>query len=206
MTKKEKVREILKRLYKLWPNPETALEFKNPWELLVATMLSAQTTDKQVNKISPLLFKKLPTPKSFSDASMDEINSLIRSVNYHNTKARRIHDAAEIIVHKFNEKVPETMDELLTLPGVARKTANVVLGNAFGKPVGIAVDTHVMRLSRQLGLTNENNPVKIESDLKEIVPKKDWTSWTHLLINYGREYSPASKHCKDTKILGDLCG
>ncbi len=205
MTSKEKVAEILKRLYAIWPDPQTDLIYKTPWELLVATMLSAQTTDKLVNIVTPELFAKFPGPQSTSKASVTEIDTVIKRVNFHNNKAKNIKKAAEKVILEFNGNVPDRIEDLVTLPGVARKTANVVLGNAFGKATGIAVDTHVMRLSQQLGLTDNKDPVKIEKDLMEIVPREHWTNWTHLLINYGREYSPARKHVRESEILGDLC-
>ncbi len=205
MTKEEKVREILKRLYKVYPHPKTALTYSTPWELLVATILSAQATDKTVNLVTPELFKKYKTVQDFADASADEIDKMIKRVNFHSNKAKSIKGAAEMIVNTFNGDVPETMDELDSLPGVARKTANVVLGNAFGKNEGVVVDTHVMRLAQKLELTNQKTPEKIERDLMKIVPKKHWIDFSHLLINFGREYCPARPHkCKPCP-LGDLC-
>ncbi|HUQ85313.1 MAG TPA: endonuclease III [Candidatus Limnocylindrales bacterium] len=205
MTQEEKVKEIIKRLSKVYPNPHTALHFSNPHELLFATILSAQATDKLVNLVTPELFKKYKTIKSFADAPVEEIDEKVKKVNFHNNKSKSIKAAAVMIMEKFGGKVPENMEDLDSLPGVARKTANVVLGNAFGIAEGIVVDTHVMRLSIKLGLTDQKDPVKIEQDLMKIVPKDKWIDFSHLLINFGREYCPARPHnCVDCP-LGDLC-
>ncbi|EKD91000.1 MAG: hypothetical protein ACD_30C00052G0018 [uncultured bacterium] len=191
MTKEEKVKDILKRLRKIWPKPRTALEYKTPLELLVATILSAQATDKLVNTYTPELFKKFKTAKDYVNSAPSEIDKYISKINFHQNKAKSIHGAAVMIVEKFKGKVPDNMEDLDSLPGVARKTANVVLGNAFKIAEGIVVDTHVMRLSTNLGLTDKKDPEKIEKDLMEIVPKEDWIDFSHLLINVGREYYPA---------------
>lgn len=205
MNREEKVKEIIKRLSEVYPHPKTALDYSTPLELLIATILSAQATDKLVNTVTPALFAKYKTAKDYANASVDDIDAMISKVNFHRNKAKNIHEATKIIAEKYNGKVPDTMEELDALPGVARKTANVVLGNAYGKAEGIAVDTHVMRLSRRLGLTHETDPVKIEQDLMKIVPKDKWIDFSHLLINYGREYCPARPHvCADCP-LGDLC-
>lgn len=205
MTKEEKVREIITRLDRIWPNPKTELLYSNPWQLLVAVILSAQSTDKSVNKVTPTLFMKFPDVKDFAASSAEEINTLIKTINFHNTKAKNIFNAALIIVRDFNGGVPQTMEELITLPGVARKTANVVLGEGFSKQYGIAVDTHVKRLARSLGLTTENDPVKIEADLMKITPRKYWTKLSHQLVLFGRYYCPAGKKSSECEILGDLC-
>jgi endonuclease III len=205
VTKEKKVREIIKRLSKIYPDPKSALYFSNPLELLIATILSAQATDKLVNLVTPELFKRFKNANDFANAEIEEIDHMIRRVNFHNNKAKSIKNASQMIVEKHNGQVPDTMEELDALPGVARKTANVVLGNAFKKAEGIVVDTHVMRLSRKLGLTDKIDPVKIEQDLMEIVPKEKWIDFSHLLINFGREYCPARPHkCEDCP-LGDLC-
>lgn len=204
MTKEEKVKEILKRLYKLWPEPKTALDHKNALELLIATIMSAQATDKLVNTITPELFNRFKTAEDFASAAVEDIDEMIRKVNFHNNKAKNIKAAAEIIVKKHGGKVPDTMEELDALPGVARKTANVVLGNIFKKAEGIVVDTHVMRLSQLLGLTDKKDPEKIEQDLMQIVPKENWIDFSHLLINYGRTYSPARLKDYTATPLADL--
>ncbi len=205
MTKEEKVKLIIKRLSKVYPHPKTALNFTTPLELLVATILSAQATDKLVNLVTPDLFKQYKTAKDYADASVEEIDSMVKRVNFHYNKAKSIKAAAQMIVEKHGGKVPDRMEELDALPGVARKTANVVLGNAFHKAEGIVVDTHVMRLSNKLGLTTEKDPVKIEQDLMKIVPKDKWIDFAHMLILFGREYCPSRPHKCDDCPLGNLC-
>lgn len=187
MDKEEKVKVILNRLYKLYPNPRTALEYSNPFELLIATILSAQATDKSVNIATPELFKKYPDAKSLSEADAGEVDRFITNVNFHQNKAKLIVKCAQMLVESFGGEVPDNMEDLDSLPGVARKTANVVLGNAFKKAEGIVVDTHVMRLSQKYGLTTETKPEKIEKDLMKIVPKDKWIDFAHLLINHGRD-------------------
>lgn len=204
-SRKKKAKEIIKRLSKVYPNPRTALDYKTPLQLLIATILSAQTTDKTVNVVTPELFKKFKTAKDFAQAPVEEIDSLIRRVNFHNNKAKNIKATCQVIAEKYGGEVPQTMEELDALPGVARKTANVVLGNAFHIAEGIVVDTHVMRLSRKLGLTTQTDPVKIEKELMEIVPKDKWIDFSHLLINFGREFCPARPHKCENCPLGDLC-
>lgn len=204
MTKEEKVKEVIKRLEKLYPNPQTALHHKNPFELLVATILSAQCTDKLVNTVTPSLFEKYPTPEKMAKASVEEVDEMIKKVTFHNNKAKNIKATSEIIVERYHGKVPDTMEELDALPGVARKTANVVLGDAFGKSEGIVVDTHVRRLANRLGLTDQQDPVKIEQDLMQIVPKDYWIKFPHFLILYGREYAPAKPKKGVEDILSDL--
>lgn len=205
MTKKEKVKLILERLYKIWPHPRIVLNYENPYQLLIATILSAQTTDASVNLATPNLFRKYPKPKDLADAKAEEIDKLISNINFHNNKAKTIKVTASIIEEKFQGIVPDNMKDLDSLPGVARKTANVVLGDAFKKTEGIVVDTHVIRLANKLGLTKEKDPVKIEKDLMEIVPKDKWIDFARLLINFGRAYCPARYHkCVDCP-LGDLC-
>jgi endonuclease-3 len=203
--KEKKVKEIIKRLKKEWPNPQTALEHKTPLQLLFATILSAQATDKLVNTVTPALFKKYTSAREYADASVEDIDEMIKKVNFHTNKAKNIKAAAMQIVEKHSGEVPQTMQELDDLPGVARKTANVVMGNAFHKAEGIAVDTHVMRLSRRLNLTDKKDPEKIEQDLMKIVPRKDWIDFSHLLINFGRKYCPARPHKCLGCPLGDLC-
>ena len=205
MTKQEKVKEIIKRLSKVYPHPRTALHYSNPLELLVATILSAQATDKLVNQVTPVLFKKYKTARYYSQAKVQELDNDIRRVNFHFNKAKNIIAAAKIIDEEHDGKVPDTMEELDALPGVARKTANVVLGNAFGKAEGVVVDTHVMRLVQKLRLTKEKDPVKIEQDLMNIVPKDKWIDFSHLLILHGRDICPARPHSCVGCPLGDLC-
>lgn len=205
MTEEEKVKEILKRLYKVYPKPKTALVYKNPWQLLVATILSAQATDKVVNTVTPALFVKYKTIEDFAKTPWEKLDGDISKVNFHRNKAKSIVAAAKMIMEKFNGLVPDNMEDLDSLPGVARKTANVVLGSAFGKNEGIVVDTHVMRLTRKLGLTGQKTPEKIEEDLMKIVPRDKWTDFSFLLINFGREFCPARPHVCTGCPLGDLC-
>lgn len=205
MTKEEKVKEVIKRLRKVYPNPKTALNFTTPLELLVATVLSAQATDKLVNLITPELFKKYKTAKDFADASVEDIDTMIKKVNFHFNKAKNIKAACQIIVEKHDGKVPRTMEELDALPGVARKTANVVMSGAYGVAEGIVVDTHVMRLSTKLGFTDKKDPEKIEQDLMAIVPKEDWKDFPHLLILHGRDICTARPHTCEGCPLDDLC-
>ncbi len=205
MTKQEKVILILDRLHKVWPEPKTALNYSTPLELLIATILSAQTTDKLVNTITPDLFNWYPKADDYAKADLSEIKAYISKVNFANNKAKNIKASSAMIMNKFDGIVPDNMEDLDSLPGVARKTANVVLGNVFHKAEGIVVDTHVKRLSRRLGLTVEISPEKIEKDLMAIVPRKNWVDFSHLLINFGREYCPARPHnCKDCP-LKNLC-
>jgi len=205
MTRKEKAKEIIRRLKKVWPHPTIALNFSNPLELLVATILSAQATDKVINKVTPILFKKYKTASDYANAPLEELDDMVKKVNFHLNKAKNIKAAAKIIDEKYHGKVPDTMEELDALPGVARKTANVVLGSAFHKKEGIVVDTHVIRLSQKLGLTDQKKPEKIEEDLMNLVPKEDWIDFSHLLINFGRTYCPARPHTCPDCPLGDLC-
>lgn len=205
MDRKTKVELILKRLKKVYPHPKTALNFKNPFHLLVATILSAQTTDKTVNLLTPELFKKYPNPEAFARAPLGELEKAISKVNFYKNKAKAIKEASKIIVEKYKSKVPDNMEQLDALPGVARKTANVVLTNAYGKREGIVVDTHVMRLSKKLGLTDKKDPTKIEEDLMKIVPRQEWGNFSNMLIHFGRQYCPARPHeCSDCP-LKELC-
>lgn len=203
--KKEKVKKIIERLYKVYPHPKTALNFSNPLELLIATILSAQTTDKLVNKVTITLFEKYKKVEDYANAPLEELDFLINRVNFHKNKAKSIKESAKIIAEKFGGNVPDTMEELDVLPGVARKTANVVLSGAYGKSEGIVVDTHVIRLSQKLGLTHEKDPQKIEKDLMDIVPKDKWIDFSHLLILHGRDLCKARPHICTNCPLNDLC-
>lgn len=196
-----KIRKTLKRTY---PDVKTQLYYKNPFELLVATILSAQCTDKQVNTATKVLFKKLKTPNDFAGAALVTLEKLIRPTGYFRNKARNIKNCASMLVEKYNCEVPSRLDELVKLPGVGRKTANVVLGAAFGIQ-GIVVDTHVARISKRLELTENNNPVKIEFDLMEIIPKKEWSDFSLRLIFFGRAICKARKPACPTCPLYDLC-
>ena len=196
--------KIIRTLKKLFPKTNIALRYSNNWELLVAVILSAQCTDKKVNEVSLRLFKKYRTLDDYIKANLKEFEQDIRETGFYRNKAKNILASAKIVREEFEGKIPRTMEEILSLPGVARKTANVVLGNAYGVVEGIAVDTHVKRFAQKLGLTKEKDPNKIEKDLMELIPKKDWFTITYLLIDYGRNICPARKHdCKEhplTKI------
>lgn len=206
MKDSEKVLDIIKRLKKLYGDkPLTALRFSNPLELLVATMLSAQTTDVLVNKVTEGLFKKYRTVQDYAGALPEKLAQDIHSVNFFNNKAKSIHKTATMLLEKFNGKVPQTMEELTVLPGVARKTANIVLSGAFGMNEGIAVDTHVKRLAYRLGLTKNEDPVKIEQDLMPITPQKEWGNLAHLLIFHGRAICQAKKPKHQECALFDIC-
>ena len=203
--RKKRANKIVKKLQELFPDAAIVLKYSNTWELLVSVILSAQCTDKQVNIVTEKLFEKYRTLDDYVKANVDEFEKDIKSTGFYRNKAKNILAAAKIVKEQFDGKVPDTMEELLTLPGVARKTANVVLGNAYGKVEGIAVDTHVRRLSIKFGLTDHKDPVKIEQDLMQILPKKDWFFLTYGLIEYGRHICPARRHkdCADhplTKI------
>ena len=193
------------RLNKAYPKPKTALNFSDPFQLLVATVLSAQTTDVLVNKVTENLFRKYRTVKDYADASLETLQKDTGSINFYKTKAKNIQAGAKIIVTQFNSQVPKTMNELTSLPGVARKTANIILSNAFGIHEGIAVDTHVKRLSYRLGLTKNADPVKIEKDLMAITPKKEWGNISHLLIFHGRKICQARKPDHQECVLNNLC-
>jgi endonuclease III len=203
---REKALLIIKRLKKEYSGtPLTALRFSTPFELLVATILSAQTTDVQVNKVTPVLFKKYRNIEDFAKAGPEQIARDINSVNFFNNKAKSIQKAAAMILERFGGEVPRTMEELVTLPGVARKTGNIVLSSAFGINEGIAVDTHVKRLSFLLKLTKHTDPVKIEQDLLAITPKKEWANLSHLLIYHGRAVCQARRPNHAECVLRDIC-
>lgn len=205
MNLKEKILEVIKRLKKEYPEAKTALHFETPFELLAATILSAQTTDALVNRVTESLFKKYGSVRDFADSRPEDLQKDISSVNFYKTKAKNIQACAKIIAEKFGSKVPKSMDELTGLPGVARKTANIILSNAFGINVGIAVDTHVKRVSYRLGLTKNEDPVKIEQDLIAITPKEEWGNISHLLIFHGRKICQAKKPQHHECVLYNIC-
>jgi len=205
MDKKEVMAEIIRKLKKEYPVLKSALNFSSPFELLAATILSAQTTDVHVNKVTETLFKKYKNVNDFANTDSATLEKDVSSVNFYRNKARNIQNAARIIIEKFNGEVPRTMEDLISLPGVARKTANIVLYNVFGIIEGIAVDTHVIRLAGRLGLTKNEDPVKIEKDLMEVVPKKEWGNITHLLIFHGRKICQAKKPIHKDCVLFDIC-
>lgn len=196
---------IAARLAAAYPEATCSLDFQTPFELLVSTILSAQCTDERVNMVTPGLFGKYRRPEDYLAVPAEELEQDIHSTGFYRNKAKSIRGAAQLLVEQFGGELPRTMEELLTLPGVARKTANVVLGTAFGIPAGIAVDTHVRRLSGRLGLTEHDDPVKIERDLMTLLPPEQWISISHRLILHGRQVCHARKpdcpHC----TLADLC-
>jgi endonuclease-3 len=193
--------KIIKLLDEMYPNPKVPLLHRNAWELLVATILSAQCTDKRVNEVTPGLFAKYPTITDFANANQAELGKDIRSTGFFNNKSKSLIGAARKILADFGGQVPKTMEELLTVPGAARKTANVVLGCYYGIPAGVVVDTHVQRLSRRLDLTKQTNPVKIEQDLMKIIPKEKWIAFPLQLIFHGRALCIARKpRCVECKL------
>jgi endonuclease-3 len=205
MTKQQKVLKIIERLKPIYPDAKIALDFENPFQLLIATILAAQSTDVGVNKATPALFKKYPNPEKMAKASREELDEFIPDVNFHWNKTRLIKEASQMIIDQFDGKVPDNMKDLDALPGVARKTANVVLSCAFNKPDGIIIDTHMIRMSNRLGLTTSKDPTKIEQDLMEIVPKEHWTDFALMLILHGRHFCTARPHTCQNCPLGDIC-
>lgn len=201
----EHVQAIIAELHRLYPDAKCSLNFSNPLELLIATQLSAQCTDERVNIVTIDLFAKYRNAEQYASVSQEELEQDIRSTGFYRNKAKNIRAAAQRIVSDFGGEVPRTMSELLTLPGVARKTANVVLDNAFGIVEGIVVDTHVGRLVRRFGWTSNEDPVKVEQDLMKIVPQKDWLDLSHMLIYHGRAICLARKPFCEECALNDLC-
>jgi endonuclease III len=201
----ERIRQILERLDERYPNVSTALHHKSAWELLVSTILSAQSTDATVNKVTPVLFEKYPTVAAFAALKPEELEPDVRSTGFFRNKARSVVGAAKAVMENFAGQVPGEMDQLLTLPGVARKTANVVLGSWFKKAVGIVVDTHVHRISRRLELTANDNPKDIEQDLMKVIPQQKWIDFSHQIIHHGRAVCIARKpKCAECN-LENLC-
>ena len=197
----ERVAAILGELRRLYPDVVCALNHKNAFELTVATILSAQCTDVRVNLVTPALFKAFPTPKAMAAASLPELEELVRTTGFFRNKAKNIRGAARVMVEQFGGKVPQTMEEMLTLPGVARKTGNVVLGSFYGIAVGVVVDTHVLRLSKRLELTKSTAPVQVERDLVKILPQDRWIQFSHELIHHGRQVCVARKpRCADCSL------
>ena len=202
---KTRALKIIRLLEKEHSDAEIALTFKNPLELLISTILSAQCTDERVNIVTKILFKKYKTPRDYAKADLKELEQDIRSTGFYHNKARNIKNCCQMLIEKFGSQVPKTMEELLELPGVARKTANIVLSNAFGIVEGIAVDTHVRRLSERLGLTQNKNQDKIEQDLMKIVPKEMWMRFSDLLIFHGRKVCMAKKPKCGECVLNKIC-
>jgi endonuclease-3 len=205
MTARERVKQLIQVWPKVYPHARTELNFSNPLELLIATILSAQCTDKRVNMVTPALFRKYRTAKDYAKAPPANLENAIKSTGFFRNKTKSIRAATSTIAEKFGGKVPSTMEELRELPGVGRKTANVVLGNAFGRNEGIVVDTHVARLSQRLGLTKHKGAERIERDLMRLVPREHWTNWSHWLIWHGRRRCYARKpDCSNCEVF-KLC-
>ena len=203
--RKARVRRIEQELDKIFPNVTCALNHQNAWQLLAATILSAQCTDERVNKVTPLLFKKYPTIDDMANAPQEEVAEQVRSTGFFNNKAKSLIGAAKKITAEFHGEVPRNMEELLTVPGAARKTANVVLGTAYGIASGVVVDTHVQRISQRLDLTKNEEPVKIEQDLMKIIDRDHWISFSHQIIHFGRQICIARKPRCASCPLDSLC-
>ncbi len=204
-SKEKRIKEVISILKDKYPHSRTALQYETPFEILVATILSAQSTDKKVNEITPVLFETYPAPAELAAAPAGKIEDIIRPTGFFRNKTKSIQGVARKITNEYGGDTPDTMEELLTLPGVARKTANIVLSSAFNKAAGIAVDTHVKRLSQRLGFTQEKNPDKIEQDLMEIAPKKNWLHFNYMLVNFGRDICQAKKPLCRECPLAHLC-
>jgi len=205
LSEQERALTLLARLKALYPDATCTLYYETPVQLLVATMLSAQCTDERVNQVTPSLFSRFPDAGAIAQAHREEIETLIRSTGFYRNKAKNIQAACEMIVSEFGGQVPDTMTNLLKLPGVARKTANVVLAHAYGVNAGVTVDTHVKRISNRLGLTDNQDPKRIEKDLMGILPQSEWENWSIRLIYHGREVCKARQPLCDTCALADLC-
>jgi endonuclease III len=203
--RRERAQEIVARLQRHYPQVRFALDFKTPLELLVATILAAQCTDERVNQVTPALFRRYPTARSFAEADLPELEEMVRTTGFFRNKARALKNVGQALLAGHDGEVPASMEALVTLPGVGRKTANVVLGNAFGINEGIAVDTHVQRLSRRLGLTGETDPEKIERDLTPLIPRETWTRFAHLLQAHGRAICQARRPACPVCPVADLC-
>ena len=205
MDKTERAKALLKGLRKLYPDAHCELDYSTPLELLIAVILSAQCTDVRVNKTTKALFKRYKSAADYAAADPAELESIVRSCGFYRMKAKSIMETARLILARFGGKVPDAMEDLLSLRGVARKTANVVLGEVYGKPSGVVVDTHMKRLCYRFGLTDEQDPVKVERDLETIVPKKDWVFWSHSVIWHGRRVCKAQNPACDACLLRPNC-
>jgi endonuclease-3 len=201
----ERAAEIYGRLAKHYPNAHCALDFNSPFQLLVATILSAQCTDKRVNMVTPALFKRYRTPAAMSEAKPEELEEMIKSTGFFRNKTKSLLAMSRAVAEQHGGRVPDTMEDLVRLPGVGRKTANVVLGNAYDKNEGVVVDTHVGRVSARLGLTKETDPVKVEQDLAKLFPRDQWTMLAHLLIEHGRQICEARRPKCEICFLNDIC-
>jgi endonuclease III len=202
---KQRALEVLVRLQRLYPDATCSLDYSTTVQLLVATILSAQCTDERVNKVTPALFARFPDAPSMANADLTEITELVRTTGFYRNKAKNIQASCRMIVQDFGGQVPNRMDDLLKLPGVARKTANVVLAHAYGINAGVTVDTHVKRLSNRLGFTEHDDPIRIERDLMKLLPQPDWENWSIRLIYHGRAVCKARNPACDRCELADLC-
>lgn len=205
MRRAERARVIMERLAELYPNPHIMLDYDSPFRLLIAVILSAQTTDAGVNKVTPVLFQRFPEPEDLANADPDEVEDIIRPTGFFRNKTKSIMGAARMIVAEYGGIVPDTMDGLMSLPGVARKTANIVISNAFGKVEGIAVDTHVFRLAHRFGLSTEKTPDKVERDLMKVYPREDWFYINYRFIDHGRAVCTAKRPVCGACTLNDVC-
>jgi endonuclease-3 len=203
--KKQRALEVLARLKALYPEAPCTLDYETPVQLMVATILAAQCTDERVNTVTPALFRRFPDAAALAGADVSELETLVKSTGFYRNKAKNIQAACQLIMEKFGGEVPKTMKELTSLPGVARKTANVVAAHAFGINLGVTVDTHVKRLSYRLGLTKNTEPVKVEQDLIKLLPQPDWENWSIRLVYHGRAVCNARTPQCDRCILVDLC-
>ena len=196
---------VMKRLGELYPTAHVALDYENPFQLLVAVILSAQTTDVGVNKVTPTLFARFPTPEALASADVLDVEEIVRPTGFYHNKTKSIMAAARMMVTEFNGRVPDTMEDLLRLPGVARKTANIVIANAYGKVEGIAVDTHVFRLAHRFGLSAEKTPDKVERDLMDVIPRDEWFAVNYRFIDHGRAVCTAKRPACGACTLNDIC-
>jgi endonuclease-3 len=197
--------EVFSRLKRAYPDARTELDYETPLQLAIATILSAQCTDRRVNMVTPLLFQTFPTAAALADAPPEKLEEIIKSTGFFRNKTKSLIGLGKALVERHNGEIPDSMEELVKLPGIGRKTANVILGNAFGKNEGIVVDTHVARLSNRLGLTRETDPIKIEQDLMPLFPRKDWALLSHLLIFHGRRVCEARRPKCEICVLNDIC-
>jgi endonuclease-3 len=206
MSRQGRACEVMRRLAKLYPNAHIALDYSgDPWHLLVAVILSAQTTDVGVNKVTPKLFERYPGPEELAAADVLEVEAIVKPTGFYHNKTKSIMAAARMVIGEFGGKVPDTMEELMRLPGVARKTANIVISNAFGKTEGIAVDTHVFRLAHRIGLSEEKDPDKVERDLCALLPREDWFHVNYRFIDHGRAICTAKRPICGACTLNDIC-
>ena len=205
MTEQARAMELIARLRQCYPDAKCSLDFTSPLELLIATILAAQCTDKRVNQVTASLFKKYHVAQDYASASLQQLEQDLKQINFYRNKTKNVQATCALLVQRYGGQVPQTMPELLALPGVARKTANVVLGNAYGHVEGVIVDTHVGRISRRLSLTNSDDPLRAEQDLMKTIPRQDWLDFTHLLIYHGRAVCQARKALCNQCTLIDLC-